>query len=457
MNDSHNVVNRESDLKCTNGVNVLCNVKHSRKRDLQHYRSNTKENDEDFTNSWSDLSIFTSQTSEGSFTENSGPSNICVIPDSDTESCSDIFKDSFESGELSDTIRDNNDKLLDKNDFFIGVSVGELILSRNSDLSLKTCSELKNGASSNEDDSSDITIFNEDHLSRESSVDHSRNNGNKWTSSELITQCVKVSNSFYRKRNLPVCSNQAANVRSLQKDSAYDTYSLSGEYSILKNEDAILPKRTVSNTILYQRGNSAIDIHDLEFSNVDMAEKDWLPDKNRQSCLSLLKLSPSWEKDKRADPCIVERCQKNVKRYSQRCQSSTEDTELTGIHVKRRRLSCTNETDCMLKEISMKGKEKMVSSKWLRFRLDALSTDDVAFQSVKIILSVLQDERLAKQYMKKRCWNNTLEAQAVNAVLNFCDIFEAEKKSNACTHEIVQTVTNTLEKSIESTESKKVN
>ncbi|XP_043519777.1 uncharacterized protein LOC122533786 [Frieseomelitta varia] len=97
-----------------------------------------------------------------------------------------------------------------------------------------------------------------------------------------------------------------------------------------------------------------------------------------------------------------------------------------------------------------------ISSEWLKFTLDTLNVDDIAFQSMKMILAVLQNEKIARQYMRKRCWKNTLEEQAVNAILDYCDVSEAENKTNVCTQEIVQVVTGMLDKSIETVEFNKV-
>lgn len=83
--------------------------------------------------------------------------------------------------------------------------------------------------------------------------------------------------------------------------------------------------------------------------------------------------------------------------------------------------------------------------------------DDVVFESAKMILSVFQNERIGKLYMTKRCWKDTLEEQALNAILDFCDISEAKYKTNAYTQEIVQIVTNILDENIENIRLNKVN
>lgn len=58
--------------------------------------------------------------------------------------------------------------------------------------------------------------------------------------------------------------------------------------------------------------------------------------------------------------------------------------------------------------------------------------------------------------MKTRNWDGTLEAQAVNAILDFRDVYETENKTDVCTHEILRAVTNTLDRCIENTALNKV-
>ncbi|XP_043260703.1 uncharacterized protein LOC122402172 [Colletes gigas] len=448
--NSHNVTPKRdillgSYLEYANSINSVCNVKQNKKCSLSqhHQQSNAKQNDEDFIKSWSDLSIFDSRTRERyckkSFTENSTTLNNFVISESDTEysSCSDIFKDSFENEDINKVVRNINDKLLEGSDFDIKTSVEKFLLtSCDSNFSRKCYLKLKNdvAVSSGEDDSSDENCSN--------------------LALELITERTKVFNSHFSTKNLPFSVKQDDNVTCAQKDSAYDTYLLSGDCSILQNEDVILSGEKIDNIISYPRENNGTDVQDLEFCTAYMTEKDRMSDKSQQSCLSSLKLSFHQKDDEGADLISIKSCERDAKKHSEGCESSTENTGLTGSCAKKRKLDCANETDCTHKE-NIKV-EKMVPSKWLKFTLDALSTDNVAFQSVKVILSILQDERISRQYMRKRCWNDTLEAEAVNTILNFRDVYEAEKKSNACTHEILQTVTNILEKGIGNPELNKI-
>ncbi|XP_054016253.1 uncharacterized protein LOC128896798 isoform X3 [Hylaeus anthracinus] len=362
--------------------------------------------------------------------------------DREYSSCSDIFKDSLESEEINNAAENKNEKSVERNEFIVGVSMEDsLVATRATDPS-SIRSEFEDEWNRND---SDVTMFDNDYSL-------SRNNENKLTSessSQSIIQCTNESDSYPRKKNVlipPKQVNKVINNSSLLKDSAYDTYPLSGVRCVIKNDDTIvLSNGEIDNTVVYQ---SAISLDCFTMPN-----ENYLSDGKQQSWLSSLKLTLDQENE-RTDSFMIEPSQRNVER--QEHKDFEEDVKLMEPHAKRIKLEWVNETDRMVKTNTEERKEGTISSKWLRFTLDALSIDEVAFQSVKVILLMLQDERIAKQYTKKRFWSNTLESEAVNAIVNFCDVFEAEKRSNACTQEIVQTITDTLEKIIGNNELNKV-
>ncbi|XP_053989045.1 uncharacterized protein LOC128881769 isoform X3 [Hylaeus volcanicus] len=362
--------------------------------------------------------------------------------DREYSSCSDIFKDSLESEEINNAAENKNEKSVERNEFIVGVSMEDsLVATRATDPS-SIRSEFEDEWNRND---SDVTMFDNDYSL-------SRNNDNKLTSessSQSIIQCTNESDSYPRKKNVlipPKQVNKVINNSSFLKDSAYDTYPLSGVRCVIKNDDTIvLSNGEIDNTVVYQ---SAISLDCFTMPN-----ENYLSDGKQQSWLSSLKLTLDQENE-RTDSFMIEPSQRNVER--QEHKDFEEDVKLMEPHAKRIKLEWVNETDRMVETNTEERKEGTISSKWLRFTLDALSIDEVAFQSVKVILLMLQDERIAKQYTKKRFWSNTLESEAVNAIVNFCDVFEAEKRSNACTQEIVQTITDTLEKIIGNSELNKV-
>jgi len=94
-----------------------------------------------------------------------------------------------------------------------------------------------------------------------------------------------------------------------------------------------------------------------------------------------------------------------------------------------------------------KGKinmERTISTNWLNFTLESLNVDHVIVESLKVILSVLCDERTASDYITRRCWKDTLEEEAVNAALNVSDILIMEKKPNICAKEITTAIIDSL-------------
>jgi len=85
-----------------------------------------------------------------------------------------------------------------------------------------------------------------------------------------------------------------------------------------------------------------------------------------------------------------------------------------------------------------------ISTNWLNFTLESLNIDHVIVESLKVILSVLCDERTASDYVTRRYWKDTLKEEAVNAALNVSDILIMEKKPNICAKEITMAIIDSL-------------
>ncbi|XP_066602638.1 uncharacterized protein [Prorops nasuta] len=91
----------------------------------------------------------------------------------------------------------------------------------------------------------------------------------------------------------------------------------------------------------------------------------------------------------------------------------------------------------------MRKSNKLVSSEYINFLLQNSNMCDVALESVRMILNALKSEDIARQYIRWKRWTNTLEQEAVQAVLNFSDILsigENNSLSNVCVIAIVQTI-----------------
>lgn len=104
-----------------------------------------------------------------------------------------------------------------------------------------------------------------------------------------------------------------------------------------------------------------------------------------------------------------------------------------------------------------KSKENLISAKWLNFTLESLDTEHVILESLKIILSTLGNEEIAREYMTRRLWKGTIQEEAVNAVLNISDIFRIEKKPNICRKEIVTIIINSFDEIATCVQLNKVN
>ncbi|XP_029165991.1 uncharacterized protein LOC114936836 [Nylanderia fulva] len=104
------------------------------------------------------------------------------------------------------------------------------------------------------------------------------------------------------------------------------------------------------------------------------------------------------------------------------------------------------------KNVSEKTKKnkKMISANWLNFTVELLNAEHVIYTSVKTIVSAICDKKTAQLYVQHRCWKDTLEEEAVNAVLNIVDILKTEKKPNICEDLIETAIIKTLDEMITS-------
>lgn len=368
--------------------------------------------------------------------------NNCIIQDSDQDysSSSDMFRDSSKS---QDKVVDRESclKLVEENNLINDKSTEKfsLLYSQNNGV-LKTLTEMKDnlGVFPHDNNFSGI-LFNKEYSLRERK---------KQLTSESNEHVIatQTSDLDFHHESVIISSNQIDNACSPQKDSAYDTYQLSAEYISISNyidesEKNIFSSEKVDK--ITPRQEDGTDTHDVEFLTTDIIEKDWILNQD-QLCLSF--------SHHKSDIISAN----NVKSYTQKRHAqkySFEECEESGR--KRKRLKSIHGLTAGSEVY--KGKDKKISSEWLKFILDSLNADDVAFESAKMILSVFQDERIGKLYMRKRCWKDTLEEQALNAILDFCDISEAKYKTNAYTQEIVQIVTSILDENIENIRLNKVN
>lgn len=348
--------------------------------------------------------------------------NDFIIPES--SSGSDMFRDSMESEDIDSAVEDEKyNKALEKNDPAIDDVKTLLLFSQRTDLSLKELLGTITNSDNNKDsdDSSDIVMFNDNCSARRRSVDDIENDEQERilkSDTQAVTEPVHVSDSNFVNKNPSVSSNQIDTARFAAKDSAYDTYPLSAEHFDFSNEDF--------GTFLIQENDfiSPYDKENNSISDTVVFHEDLQSFTGYTSC---------------HDATV-----------SQRDERSQKDETLieSGGYKIAREINCT--------PAEIKEEDRKISSELLSFTLYALNVDDVAFRSVKIILSAFQDGTIAKRYMKTRNWDGTLEAQAVNAILDFRDVYETENKTDVCTHEILRAVTNTLDRCIENTALNKV-
>ncbi|XP_070165741.1 putative leucine-rich repeat-containing protein DDB_G0290503 [Polyergus mexicanus] len=105
------------------------------------------------------------------------------------------------------------------------------------------------------------------------------------------------------------------------------------------------------------------------------------------------------------------------------------------------------------KDLAKKKKEnrdEVISASWLDFTIELLNSEHVILTSVKVILSMLCDKKTAQEYVAHRCWKDSLEEQAVNAVLNIADVLRMEKKPDICAKQIEKTIIETLDEMLTS-------
>ncbi|XP_076645356.1 uncharacterized protein LOC143354866 [Halictus rubicundus] len=425
-------------------IDLLRNDKHNKKRSTTQFQQRTNQGD-DFTKNISNLSICSSESTRSYFRSFVGDTAIHknrIIPDSQSEysSCSDMFKDSVESQEANDnTSQKKVDDKLHNNSINKSIhlthspSQGEMPCCNNSSQTKIPVWRIID-LSGNFTENNSRDMFNDSCSLDSKSANDSRNDEERSLSGLTIPGITQI---------MRILDSQTP--KSLKNDSTYNTYQSNGEYYISQNEDeSDFLNLKIDSITPYQRCSF---VDDLQFPTVNTDEKEWISDKNQEPCLS--PFEPDDERVIQSPVQYVSSFRPNRRRSQ--AGNLMEDEALTGTREKRRKSDFENEIDTV-----RRNEGKRVSSEWLRFTLDSTNANDVAFESMKVILSVLQNEKLARQYMGNRCWKNTMEMQAVNAVLNFCDVFEAENKSKACTNEIVQAITNTLDRCIGNTELNKV-
>ncbi|XP_043685891.1 uncharacterized protein LOC122637666 isoform X2 [Vespula pensylvanica] len=86
-----------------------------------------------------------------------------------------------------------------------------------------------------------------------------------------------------------------------------------------------------------------------------------------------------------------------------------------------------------------------ISTGWVNFTLRTLETNDIVMKSIQIILRVFKNENIVKEYLKRKYWIDTLEKEALDAILNFSNIFRLEMKSDICGRVVLETIEDILE------------
>ncbi|KAG7200926.1 hypothetical protein KM043_003287 [Ampulex compressa] len=119
------------------------------------------------------------------------------------------------------------------------------------------------------------------------------------------------------------------------------------------------------------------------------------------------------------------------------------EAQIDEARRKKRKIPVTD--DCPLAK-QVKRSQRAFSSSWLRFTLESMDVDGAVFESLRAILSAFENGRIPKQYMKNRCWKDTLEEEAADAIVSYCKIFQAEKKSRICNIEITRMIIRALER-----------
>ncbi|XP_076762919.1 uncharacterized protein LOC143430494 [Xylocopa sonorina] len=443
--DGMNFRNSSSDYTDTSSIKILVDVSR-KKNDYKSREEKPKENEILVEENNSPFNVTSYKTIERSFSvESFEQENITsknrIILDSCGENSysseSDMFRDSQESREVNDSVKiEENHNALENRNLIIERTSTEFLWTYQDSENLK---ETKDVASISSDDTnfSCITLFSKDRSSYKQYYDQLSRQLILESNKQTLARKACDSNSNSKD---PIVPNQINATKFLQEDSAYDTYQLHAERNSMSNctqqeEDVMFLSQKIDNITPYRKDEYLSDTCDLEMLSRDDTEFFDMLENNLYSGNIRQYLSSSQQKNYSSI-------------QSQGCEHFTEDDEYTASEIKKRKLNFVHE--------STNEDEEKISSKWLKFTFDALNADEIVFQSVKMILSVLQNEKIAKQYMRIRCWKDTLEEQAIDAVLNFCDVFEATNKTNACTQEIVRVVKSLLNKSIKTTEMNKV-
>ncbi|KAI4477257.1 hypothetical protein M0804_012847 [Polistes exclamans] len=93
----------------------------------------------------------------------------------------------------------------------------------------------------------------------------------------------------------------------------------------------------------------------------------------------------------------------------------------------------------------LKNIKRSISTGWVNFTLKSLETNDVVIKSIEIILRAFKDQTIVKDYLKRKCWIDTLEKEALDAILKFSNIFRLEMKSDICSRIVVQAIQDVFE------------
>ncbi|KAK2588040.1 hypothetical protein KPH14_004110 [Odynerus spinipes] len=112
-----------------------------------------------------------------------------------------------------------------------------------------------------------------------------------------------------------------------------------------------------------------------------------------------------------------------------------------------------------IEDMSKKRKKYIkenISSEWVNFTLRTWDTDNVVIESIKIILTAFKDMNIIKEYFKRKNWVDTLEKEALDAILNVSHIFRIEMKSNICAKEVIQAIKDILEEIYQVTDLNKI-
>ncbi|XP_076239944.1 uncharacterized protein LOC143182657 [Calliopsis andreniformis] len=421
-NEENNIIS-DSEFECANTVNLVCNVNEKKEHGNKQY---TKQYDKYFTKKANCSFMFDSESSESSCNnsnQNKDTSNQYIIPDSGSEysSSSDIFKENEE------THNKKEHKSLKGNYFVIKEPLEVISLTSScSDFLQNIFLEGESGSSTNSDqESCSKHQQNVDHLQKDKFRQFLELN------TKPITECIDGKDSNFS-ISCSIHTKQIDTINSPPEDSAYETYPLCGKTSPLQNKDIeFFTDQNVDITTPCQKTDITNNADSLEILSINSNLEDWYLDQDQESSSSSMK------------SFLEAKYQQNT--CSQKVENWIESLKYVDEHES---VDCTS--------VENVKKERKISCQLVSYTLDALNVNDTAFQAVKVILSIFRDEKIVEQYMRKRYWKDSLEAQAVNTILDFRDVFETENKSDICTYEILQTIRNVLDRSIENMELNKV-